>query len=228
MKRRIALLLPLFLLLTALPPALGETFHAEDEADALRKALELFRVCALSAEYGDNRGFLIRWEAPIRVCTDGRPAIADLRELDAFLAELSGRVPGLPPFERVCTEAEANLVIHYCALKELPERVTGYTPGNWGYFSYWYTGAVINRAIIGIAVDKCGLRERNHLMREELVGALGLTNDHEVWSDSILYQPWTTVQTLSEVDWLMLNILYSPQLKPGDTWLRVRRVFGDD
>ena len=54
-------------------------------------------------------------------------------------------------------------------------------------------------------------------MKEELVGALGLPGDHMMYSDSILYDPWTTVQDLSDVDWRMLNLLYSPALSPGMT-----------
>ena len=54
--------------------------------------------------------------------------------------------------------------------------------------------------------------------QEELVGALGLPNDHMVYSDSILYQKYTTTRSLSEVDWLMLNMLYSPVTRPDMTW----------
>ena len=67
----------------------------------------------------------------------------------------------------------------------------------------------------GIATDVTDQKARNHLIQEEFIGALGLLNDHFLYSDSILYQPWTTVQQPSEVDWLMLNILYSPRLSPG-------------
>ena len=63
---------------------------------------------------------------------------------------------------------------------------------------------------IVIATDVTTQRDRNHLVQEELVGALGLTNDH--WDDktSILYQGWTTTQSPSPLDWQMLNFLYSP------------------
>ena len=44
---------------------------------------------------------------------------------------------------------------------------------------------------------------------------LGLTNDHGLYSDSILYKEWTTVGQLSDVDWLMLNMLYDPDLSCG-------------
>ena len=53
------------------------------------------------------------------------------------------------------------------------------------------------------------------MLREELTGLFGLGNDHELYADSILYQQWTTVGQLSDVDWLMLNMLYDPDLTCG-------------
>ena len=48
-----------------------------------------------------------------------------------------------------------------------------------------------------INTDSKALRAKKAKLMEEIVGALGLTNDH--WDDktSILYQGWTTVQSLS-------------------------------
>ena len=222
MRRLLALLLTLALLLPCSALA-AERFSYADAADARRKALEVFHICGFSSEYGNGgRNYLIRWEEPIRVCAVGSPSRTDLRQLDSFLTELSLRVPMLPPITRVDRESEAAIVLHYCRLREMPDLIPGYVSGNWGYFSIDYTGFAIRSGIICIAVDKCSQSARNHLMREELVGALGLCNDHDLYRDSILYQPWTTVQTLSEVDWIMLNMLYSPLVSPGDRWETVR------
>lgn len=96
------------------------------------------------------------------------------------------------------------------------KHVDDYHEGNWGYFSYTYdSGCRMDSAKIAIATDKNSTASKRHLLREELVGAFGLTNDHELYSDSILYQEWTTVGRLSEVDWLMLNMLYDPDLTCG-------------
>lgn len=223
MKRFIAWMLVLILLMPML--ALGEKFSATDAADARRKALRVFRICGFSSEQNNGgRDYIVRWEEPIRICVAGKPTRADLKELDGFLMELSLRVPGLPPITRVDREADANIVIHYCKLREMRDVVPDYEDGNWGSFHFTYRNYRIVGASIGIAVDKCDQRARNHLMREELVGALGLANDHEVYSDSILYQKWTTVQTLSDVDWIMLNFLYSPLVSPGDKWPEAERA----
>ena len=73
----------------------------------------------------------------------------------------------------------------------------------------------MSRGEIVIATDVNTTDSKNHLLREELMGVFGLTNDQSVYSDSILYSEWTTTQELSDVDWLMLNMLYAPELTTG-------------
>ena len=46
---------------------------------------------------------------------------------------------------------------------------------------------------------------------------IGMTNDHYCYEDSIICQGWTETQELSELDWLMLNLMYHPALEPGMT-----------
>lgn len=82
-------------------------------------------------------------------------------------------------------------------------------------------------AQIGIAADVTDQRSRDHLIQEEFFGALGLLNDHDLYSDSIVYQPWTTVQQPSEVDWLMLNMVYSPLLSPGMEKNEIHRILNN-
>ena len=99
-----------------------------------------------------------------------------------------------------------------------------YVEGNWGFFRYETQRCAITSARIGIAVDLTEQEERNHLLMEELVDALGLPGDHNLRPDSILYDGWTTVQALSDLDWRMLNLLYHPALSPGMTEAQVREA----
>ena len=62
---------------------------------------------------------------------------------------------------------------------------------------------------------------------EEIVNGLGLCNDHEFYSDSIIYQHDKTKYSLSDVDWIMLNYLYSPLLSPGDRWPEAERKLSE-
>lgn len=222
--RLLALVIALVLLLpaSALAASKKKNFQASNGRDARLKALELLKTCAFSSEYNDNgRDQMTRWEKPIYVYAGGSPTKKDLSELDSFLMQLNVQVPLLPNITRVAQESQANITVYYVKLSRMSEYVSDYHSGNWGYFSYRFQNNVRYQARIALAIDKANQKQRNHLMREELVGALGLSNDHEVYADSILYQAWTEVQTLSDVDWLMLNMVYSPYTAPGMTYSQV-------
>lgn len=202
----------------------GDTYDTAAEARLL--ALECLEICGFSSEYGsDQRDALIRWDGRLYVQVKGSPTQQDREELQKFLTELGMRVPEMPSIFLTDRDDQANVTIYYAPLSELPDLIPGYVEGNWGFFYVWWTDAYqIYQGTIGIATDVTNQRQRNHLMREELVGALGLCNDHDLYEDSILYQPWTEVQTLSELDWLMLNMLYSPSVQPGMTYDEVYTI----
>lgn len=204
--------------------ASAEEFTAYDAADARRKALEPFRVCAFSTEYGDeDRDFMIRWKQPIRVFVNGSPNNADLRALDAFLMELSLRVPDLPPVTRVYVRSQANMVVNYVPMRRMGDVVPDYVDGCWGMVHFDYEDFAITNAVIGVTTDTCGQEERNGIMREEIINGLGLCNDQEDYTNSAVYQYGKSQFTVSELDWIMLNFLYSPLLNPGDRWPEAKR-----
>ena len=204
----------------ALPAsASAGVFRPGSEAEARRQALSLFAFCAFHPEYSasDSPARLTRWENEITLWVGGSPTPEDLETLTAFLSELGEKVPGLPPVRRVRMDTDAAVRVWFVPDRMLPYYIEDYTGDNWGFFHYDYRRFVICSARIGIASDVTDQAERNHLILEELTGALGLPGDHDVYEDSILYQGWTTVQQLSDVDWRMLNLLYSPLLVPGMT-----------
>ena len=218
MKKRVSGLVLTVLLLFSAASA-DTVFRFQDEKTASRKALEVFRICAFQPEYGPEREQpLTRWEGDITVWAGGSPTREDLQVLDAFLQELSRNVPGLPPIRRVRQDAAANVRFWFVPGYMLGYYIDGYVDGNWGFFHTEHPKGPTVSARIGIAADLTEQEERNHLILEELVGALGLPGDHELYTDSILYDGWTVTQSLSDVDWRMLNMLYSPAVSCGMSW----------
>lgn len=215
MLRFVALLLAL---LTAFS-AVGEVFRPESAREGKLMALECLMDCAFSAEYGDERSTLLRWESPMTVYVGGRCTREDLRQVDEFLMELSFRVPLLPPIERVEYVSQADITLFFVPKERMGDYVKGYVPGNDGFVTYYYRDDVIYSAEIAIASDATTQAERNGILREELINGLGLGNDQYRYSDSVIYESYNAAQTLSEVDWLMLNMLYSPYVRPGMTAL---------
>lgn len=208
--------------------ACAETFSASTAYEARMKALDMFDVSVLTMEYPDagaQQGHLIRWTKSIRIYVSGNPTQADRRFLDNFLMQLALRVPDMPNITITTRESEANMHVYYVPLSKMGDVVPGYREGNWGMFHFQYVNWQMSEAWVGIATDVTDQRARNHLIQEEIVGALGLTNDHYLYSDSIVYQPWTTVQELSEIDWIVLNMVYSPLVSPGMEAQELHRIF---
>ena len=200
--------------------ASAPAFTYQNAQDARMRALDCMMRCAFTQEWDSNGGYdtncqLRRWEDTIRIYVSGSPANDDLQQLDAFIMEIATHCPNMPNIRIVNNEYDANIVLYYGPLNTLGDHVDYYHEGNWGSFSYYFTSYIMTSGKVGIATDVNTTDSKRHLLREELIGVFGLTNDHNDYSDSILYQEWTTVGQLSEVDWLMLNMLYDPDLRCG-------------
>lgn len=223
-----AVLLFLLLMLWAAFAQADAPFRFPDEKTASRKALELFHLCAFYPEYGPKEEQrLTRWETEIRIWAGGAPTREDLRVLDAFIGELTEKVPGLPGIRRVRQDTQSNMRIWFVPGYLLPFYIEGYVEGNWGFFHTEHPGDRIVSGRIGVAADLTEQEERTHLILEELVGALGLPGDHTLYTDSILYDRWTVTHALSEVDWRMLNMLYHPAVSPGMSWPEAQKALHD-
>ncbi len=224
LKERILALALIWALALCLIPAAGraeaQAFTYSDAEQARKLALDCLMICGFSQEFDANGSEgsetkLTRWEDTITIYVSGSPSEQDLAELDEFIMECATHCPNMPNIRVVSEENNANVSVWYGPLDQLKDHSAFYIEGNWGFFSYWYNGYRMYRAEIVIATDVNTQESKNHLLREELTGAFGLTNDHFLYSDSILYGEWTTTQEFSDVDWLMLNMLYDPDLQPG-------------
>ena len=221
MKKRVFIIicLALAVLVSGVPAFAGQ------EEEALRSA---FRAAAFRAEY-DSEGtdVLRRWESPLDISVSGDATPEDIAGLAEFIGQLNERVSGLPAVSLTENPDEANIKIIFAPLDRFAEIEENYVPVNWGFFYFWYNSAyVIDAAHILIAADVTSQAERDHLIREELVGAIGLPNDLEGEPDSILYQKWTTTRELSAMDWALLNLAYDGRLSPGMGWAEAARALG--
>ena len=215
MKKLLALALWVLILLTLFTGTVG----AEDEAH-LRK---VFLTAVFNIEYGDDSSAVLhRWENPIVIWAGEEMTDRDEKALFDFADQLDARVANLPPIYWTRKSDEANVTIAYVPLDKMQEYSESYVEGNWGFVSFWWNDAQeMVYAQIAIASDVTSQIERNHLLMEELAGALGLTNDIDSDPDSIIHQEWTTTQELSGMDWALLNLLYDERLTPGMSWEEV-------
>jgi hypothetical protein len=221
MKKRVFILI--FLVLAML--ASGASASMNQEEGRLREA---FHTAAFRAEYDyEWMDVLRRWESPLLISITGDTTREDIAGLTEFIGQLNEQVAGLPAVSLTDNSHEANITITLAPLDQLGKIVESYVPGNWGFFYFWYnSGYVIDAANIVIASDVTSQAERDHLIREEIVGAIGLPNDLEHEKDSIICQDWTSTRELSGLDWKLLNLAYDSRLSPGMSWAEAEWALG--
>ena len=86
----------------------------------------------------------------------------------------------------------------------------GYTDG---YSSIWFRGGEITDAEIGVCND-LSRTNKNHVILEEIIQALGLQNDTYDYPESLFYQGYNEPQWPCELDWFLIRFLYHPELAP--------------
>lgn len=211
------------------PSALAAArFDPANAQEGKMLALDCLQLSSFGAEYNSASSLLKRWEDDIVIYAYGKPTDADLALLDEFIMQLSFRCPFLPAITRTDNKSEANITLYFGPLDTLSSHVSNYVEGNWGFFTYRYNSSYeIRSAEIAVSSDVTRQKQRNHLIMEELIGVLGLAKDHELYSDSIVYSPWTETQELSDVDWLMMNMLYHPAVHCGMSYPQARSALLD-
>jgi hypothetical protein len=81
--------------------------------------------------------------------------------------------------------------------------------------TFWYNGKnEIYEGIIGYRTD-LSQEVRNSVVLEEIYNGLGPIQDTDLREDSIIYSGYSIPQSLTEVDKLILKILYHPEIKCG-------------
>ena len=130
----------------------------------------------------------------------------DLNEIKGF--------PGIYPAEKDETEA---MTIHFYNRHEFRDNMSQYIANEIadGTAVYWFynDSHQIYSAKIGYRTD-IKQKTRNSVILEEVVNALGL-GDSTLREDSIVYQEYSLPQELSDMDWIILKLLYSPEIHSG-------------
>ena len=87
-----------------------------------------------------------------------------------------------------------------------------------GIVQYWYLldNSIIYAAKIGYD-NGVSQRVRSSVIVEEIMNAIGFSNDTVLRQDSVIYEKYTENYALSEMDLILLKLLYHPSIKPDMT-----------
>lgn len=206
------------------PPQPGETRTAfyqdlsRSDNDFYEAAIEYFGEIASATEFGAaDAGYVRKWRQPIRVSITGAPTREDVGTIHNMTDQINSL--DLVPHITILDDGEkgANCVFIFDSLNNLAKKLPGYRTDNYAMFFFDEQNFVIERSTIAVTAGMIDQPARNHLIQEEFIQSLGLGNDSERYRDSIFQQDWTVVQRPSEMDWLVLEMLYRPELSPGQS-----------
>ena len=191
------------------------------EKYSLEQVIEYFCDVVSGTEYstGDGDAKLVqKWTEPIYYQMQGEWTAQDQQILENLFSQLNCiyGFPGIYP------ASEGNLVNLRISFYERDAfqadfgEFLNYEEAD-GAVQYWYYNDLNNiyEARIGYRTD-LSQYIRNGVLLEEVVNGLGI-QDTMLREDSIVYQSFSEVQELSEMDWLLIKLLYHPEIKCGMT-----------
>ena len=177
-----------------------------------------FNEVVLDMEYTEGDGdvsLVQKWISPILYEISGEPTAEDMAILEDLFAQLN-EIEGFPGIY-AAEIGEENLTISFLDGDTFRLAFSDFLRGEEadGAVQFWYytdsndiyTGRVGYRTDISQEI-------RNSVLLEEMINLLGF-NDTVLREDSILYQYSSDATKLSDVDWVLVKLLYHPDILPG-------------
>lgn len=182
---------------------------------AVDEVILYFNEVCLDAEISTSgdASVLQKWEDPIYYTVEGTPTDKDRSVLRDFSLWLN-TVDYFPGIFEAKEGDTANLAIHFCSAGEMESIMGDWAAGLDGAVTFWYADDRIYDATICCRTD-IAQETRNSVILEEIYNGLGPVQDTQLRTDSIAYAQFSTPQSLSAIDELILALLYHPDLDPG-------------
>lgn len=184
-----------------------------------------FRDITLKSEFGARTPVISKWETPILLYVGGNPSKEDLTIINEICNALNS-LPGFPGIRQVDDEASANMIYSFLddTAYDKWERPRG-IQGSLGLAILTYDEP--NTKIIHA---ECGIRNtdpryaegvfsRTTTIYEEFLQAMGPINDTLLYSETLFYNGDYDVPGPTAFDWIILRLLYLPQIQNGMTYM---------
>ena len=184
------------------------------------EVVSYFHEVVHSSEYsfGSGRADAVhKWEQPIYYQLLGDYTVEDMRTIGNMCSRLN-EVDGFPGIYASPDEQTTNVQIYFydqeTMLREFGHYIN-YEAAD-GMMTYWYSNSTnaIQKATVCCRSDISQVL-RDSVAVEELFNMLGMPNDTKTRTDSILYQYGSSVLEPSELDWLIVRLLYNEKMLCG-------------
>ncbi len=211
----------------------GEQEPAEPEHSELylpeysqEQIIEYFEEIALNMEYADGEGdtsLVQKWISPIRYRIYGSPTDEDLRVLEDLFNRLN-EIEGFPGIYEASDDEYEELTISFLDYEDFYAAFSTFLNYEeaYGATQFWYYTDTneIYTANVGYRTD-IDQTTRTSILLEEIVNVLG-TSDTVLREDSVVYQYSNDNLELSDVDWIILKLLYNPAISCGSDYEECR------
>lgn len=195
------------------------TLPAESLEISVDEVIGYFCEVVLRTEYSDGIGdatLVQKWTDRIHYRIYGEATEKDKQVLTTFFGQLN-EIEGFPGIVPAGENDLTDLALYFYNQDEFNQsfgEFLNYEVAD-GAVQYWYLTETneIYDGRIGYRTD-IDQYTRNSVLLEEVFNGLGIT-DTDLREDSIAYQGFSQTQELSEVDWLMIRLLYHPRMKAG-------------
>lgn len=203
------------------PPETTQPLHTELYLPeyTTQEIVEYFREVVLAMEYADGAGdvsLVQKWMEPILYQIHGDPTEEDLAVLSALFEQLN-EIPGFPGIYSSEEVYQTNLNMYFLDEEGFNEDFSQVIQGEAadGAVEFWYDTETneIHTARIGYRTD-IDQSVRNAVLVEEIINMLGISDTTERM-DSVVYQYSNDNTQLSQVDWIILKLLYDPAIQCG-------------
>jgi hypothetical protein len=182
--------------------------------NAIKLTLEqliLFKDVALYSEYEDEE-YIKKWNKIIKMDIIGNPTLTDTKHLFKIIQIINN----------------VNKNIHIIIDNKNPDITIYFIPqiffskyssnqnlsNNFGFTIIKTSNCIIKSGEIYISSTFISQQQRLHIITEELIQSLGLLNDTNLDKESIFYSKRSLKTYLDTNDLLMLDVLYSDNIKP--------------
>lgn len=177
-----------------------------------------FNEVCLDGEFinAGDPSFVQKWAEPVTYSLQGEYTEEDYQVLTDFVSSLND-IYGFPGMYETEGEENSVLDIYFCEKEEMDNRMgesTNYGDLD-GAITFWYNGE--NEIYDGIIcyITEIPQYTRNSVIIEEIYNGLGPVQDTSLREDSIIYSGFSDPQSITEVDLVILQLLYHPDMKCG-------------
>lgn len=189
------------------------------EGYTAQQVITYFAEVVLDVEYSTGTGnvqLVQKWTQPLRYVIFGEATQTDRERLERLFARLN-EIEGFPGIAPNGENELATFSLGFYDRTAFNRHFSSVVQGEEadGAVEYWYFNETnqIYDARIGYRTD-VDQYTRNSVLLEEVINGLGIT-DTNLRPDSITYQGFSQTQELSDMDWLILRLLYHPDIKCG-------------